>query len=650
MQSSEYYDAIIIGAGAAGLSAALGFVQSCEYKSLKKQGKSPSIKVISKIPSLRSHTGSAEGGIAASLGNVEHDTWQWHYYDTVHGGDWLSDQDAAKLLAKEAAETVIQLEHDGVAFSRTKDGHINQRRFGGHTANFGKQPVARAAFAADRIGHQILYSLWQKCVAANISFIEDLYVTDIAIDQETQKVEGIVAFDLTKGKLRSMRSKLVLIATGGAGRLFSTTSNSWDLTGDGMSLALKAGLQIEDCEFIQFHPTGLGHTGMLLSEAARAEGGVLKNSNGESFMKNYDSVHKDLAPRDIVSRAIENEILEGRGVKDTTSDCNTDSKCDCIWLDMTNIGKERMKEVLPQVSETIEQYANIDPSKDLVPIHPTAHYTMGGIPITLNGEVYKWYNNKQTIIQGLYAAGECSCVGVHGANRLGGNSLLDACVFGKRAGVAMAKELNDIISDSKSKFYENCDCNKNSERNKTCTELEKLYNQKNFEIKTLTKEDNSEQDGIENNINTLSNSADTSEENNPYALFSELGTIMEKAAAISCDKKSLNSALQEIHASLLPKIKNLKLHSKDLIFNQELTAIWEISNMSTLAQAVLKASLCRHESRGSFFRRDYPNHDTSTIPQHSFVDLEGNTTNKQINIVDFQPSSDGNFAAKNGLI
>lgn len=643
MQSSEYYDAIIIGAGAAGLSAALGLVQSCEYKTLKKQGKSPSIKVISKIPSLRSHTGSAEGGIAASLGNVEHDTWQWHYYDTVHGGDWLSDQDAAKLLAKEAAETIIQLEHDGVAFSRTKDGHINQRRFGGHTANFGEQPIARAAFAADRIGHQILYSLWQKCVAENISFIEDLYVTDIAIDQESHKVEGIVAFDLTKGKLRSMRAKLVLIATGGAGRLFSTTSNSWDLTGDGMSLALKAGLQIEDCEFIQFHPTGLGHTGMLLSEAARAEGGVLKNSNGESFMKNYDSVHKDLAPRDIVSRAIENEILEGRGVKDTTSDYSTDSKCDCVWLDMTNIGKERMKEVLPQVSETIEQYANIDPSKDLVPIRPTAHYTMGGIPITLDGEVYTWHNNNQTIIQGLYAAGECSCVGVHGANRLGGNSLLDACVFGKRAGIAMAKELNDI-SGSKCECDENCDCNK------TCTELEKLYDQKIFEIKTLTKEDNSEQDGTENNINTLSNSADTSEENNPYALISELGTIMEKAAAISCDEKSLNSALQEIRASLLPKIKNLKLHSKDLIFNQELTAIWEISNMSTLAQAVLKASLCRHESRGSFFRRDYPNHDTSTIPQHSFVDLEGNTTNKQINIVDFQPSSDGNFAAKNGLI
>ena len=639
MQSSEYYDVIIVGAGAAGLSAALGLVKSSEYASVKKNGKKPSIMVISKIPALRSHTGSAEGGIAASLGNVDNDTWQWHYYDTVHGGDWLSDQDAAKILAKEATQTIIQLEHDGVAFSRTKDGHINQRRFGGHTANFGKQPVTRAAFAADRIGHQILYSLWQQCVAENITFYEDCYVTDIAINNEKQ-VEGIVVFDLAKGQVRAMRAKSVLLATGGAGRLFSTTSNSWDLTGDGMALALNAGLQLEDCEFIQFHPTGLAHTGILLSEAARAEGGVLRNANGEAFMKNYDSVHADLAPRDIVSRAIAQEIREGRGVCDSTNAQKGSKENDCVWLDMTKINKTHMLEVLPQVTETIEQYSHLDPSKDMVPIRPTAHYSMGGIPITLNGEVYQYHNNKQHIISGLYAAGECSCVGVHGANRLGGNSLLDACLFGKRAGIAIAKNLLNISVSAQS-------CDENDENNSENTVLQNLYQKRIAEINKLTKSNIINTDDASNSEETVENSK---KEDNPYTLFGTLGQIMENAVAISCDENSIKTALNNIKTTLAERIENITCHSNNLIFNQELTAIWEIKNMTTLAEAVLKASLARHESRGSFSRRDYPNHSTESLPQHSFIDSCGNTENMPVHIVDFQPDGKENFNDKNGLI
>ena len=417
----DMYDAVIVGAGAAGLSAALGMLRSEQMQALKEAGIEPNILVISKLQPLRSHTGSAEGGIAASLGNVEKDDWHWHYFDTVKGGDWLVDQDAAELLAKEASETVIDLEHDGVAFSRTEDGHIAQRRFGGHTKDFGKEPVRRAAYAADRIGHQILFSLWQQCVAEGVEFAEEWYVTDLVITEDGSKVEGVVAFDTHKGQTHAIHARNVLLATGGAGRLFHTTSNSWDLTGDGMALALQAGLQLEDSEFVQFHPTGLAHTGILLSEAARAEGGVLRNADGEAFMEKYAPGHADLAARDVVSRSIMAEIDAGHGVADPK---DPEGPKDCVWLDMTGIDADHMHEVLPQVVETIEKYADLDPTHDFVPVKPTAHYTMGGIPITTDGEVYRWQNDERNVVEGLFAAGECACVSVHGANRLGGNSLL----------------------------------------------------------------------------------------------------------------------------------------------------------------------------------------------------------------------------------
>lgn len=627
------YDVVIIGAGAAGLSAALGLVKSEEYKTLKSQGKQPKILVICKLQALRSHTGSAEGGIAASLGNIEKDCWQWHYYDTVHGGDWLSDQDAAKMLAKEARDTVIELEHFGVAFSRTEDGHINQRFFGGHTADFGQQPIRRAAYAADRIGHQILYSLWQKCIEENIKIEEDIYVTDLAINHKSNSVEGIIALNEKSGKVEKICARNVLIATGGAGRLFSTTSNSWDLTGDGMSLALNAGLQLEDIEFIQFHPTGLAHTGILLSEAARGEGGVLRNCKNEAFMKNYDDTHADLAPRDVVSRSIVSEIDALRGVEDTTS--NIDRK-DCVWLDMTHIEKQHMLSALPQVVETIEKYAHLDPSKDLIPIRPTAHYTMGGIPISLNGQVYKLVNNKKQRIIGLYAAGECACSGVHGANRLGGNSLLDACLFGKLAGKSIAKELKEQSQEKSQEKHEEhiVDTSRN------------VYNSTSNTFENL---DKLSENRVQEIIGLIQNTSTSSNTTNPYNLLEKLENIMENAAAVRCSENTLKDALQKIDTIIIPKAKILVLHSQNLVFNQELIAIWELQNMITLAKSVLRASLARHESRGAFTRLDYPKRNNNQNPQHSIVDSNGEVQNIPVIIVDFDPNKPINHQNKDEI-
>ena len=516
----DMYDAVIVGAGAAGLSAALGMLRSEQMQALKEAGIEPNILVISKLQPLRSHTGSAEGGIAASLGNVEKDDWHWHYFDTVKGGDWLVDQDAAELLAKEASETVIDLEHNGVAFSRTEDGHIAQRRFGGHTKDFGKEPVRRAAYAADRIGHQILFSLWQQCVAEGVEFAEEWYVTDLVITEDGSKVEGVVAFDTHKGQTHAIHARNVLLATGGAGRLFHTTSNSWDLTGDGMALALQAGLQLEDSEFVQFHPTGLAHTGILLSEAARAEGGVLRNADGEAFMEKYAPGHADLAARDVVSRSIMAEIDAGHGVADPK---DPEGPKDCVWLDMTGIDADHMHEVLPQVVETIEKYADLDPTHDFVPVKPTAHYTMGGIPITTDGEVYRWQNDERNVVEGLFAAGECACVSVHGANRLGGNSLLDACLFGTRSGKALAERIssapvNDPMAES--------DADNGSDA------VQQAADTRSNELKDLLVQLPEDEE----------HAAD-----NPYQLMADLGTVMERAVAVRCDEQGIEQALTALH-------------------------------------------------------------------------------------------------------
>ena len=573
----DMYDAVIVGAGAAGLSAALGMLRSEQMQALKEAGIEPNILVISKLQPLRSHTGSAEGGIAASLGNVEKDDWHWHYFDTVKGGDWLVDQDAAELLAKEASETVIDLEHDGVAFSRTEDGHIAQRRFGGHTKDFGKEPVRRAAYAADRIGHQILFSLWQQCVAEGVEFAEEWYVTDLVITEDGSKVEGVVAFDTHKGQTHAIHARNVLLATGGAGRLFHTTSNSWDLTGDGMALALQAGLQLEDSEFVQFHPTGLAHTGILLSEAARAEGGVLRNADGEAFMEKYAPGHADLAARDVVSRSIMAEIDAGHGVADPK---DPEGPKDCVWLDMTGIDADHMHEVLPQVVETIEEYADLDPTHDFVPVKPTAHYTMGGIPITTDGEVYRWQNDERNVVEGLFAAGECACVSVHGANRLGGNSLLDAC---QQAADTRSNELKDLLVQ-------------------------------------LPEDEEHAAD-------------------NPYQLMADLGTVMERAVAVRCDEQGIEQALTALHDEFAPRAEALHAHSDSPTFNQEITAIWEVRHLLELGKAVLTSSDARHESRGSLKRLDFPERDDEHFLAHSMVNASGQISWQPVHIVNMPPKA-----------
>ena len=613
----DIYDAVIVGAGAAGLSAALGLLRSPEMKQLNEQGTAPKILVVSKLQPLRSHTGSAEGGIAASLGNMESDDWHWHYYDTIKGGDWLVDQDAAKLLAEYAPETVINLERQGVAFSRTDDGRIGQRRFGGHTRDFGGEPVKRAAYAADRIGHQILHTLWQQCVAAGVDFAEEWYVTDLVLNEQGTKAAGIVALDSHTGKVHAVHARNVLIATGGAGRLFHTTSNSWDLTGDGMALALSAGLQLEDAEFIQFHPTGLAHTGILLSEAARAEGGVLRNADGVAFMEHYAPGHADLAARDVVSRSIMAEIDAGRGVADPK---DPNGPKDCVWLDMTGIDADRMESALPQVVETIRMYANLDPSKDWIPVKPTAHYTMGGIPITTDGEVYRWKivdgtAGSRQIIEGLFAAGECSCVSAHGANRLGGNSLLDACLFGARAGRSMAARIADAPVNSP--MYDE-------------TSDTPLMEAADAAVSARS-------DDLAVLLSATGVDDDAASTPNAYQLMTRLGTIMERALAVRCDAASIAIARRSLDEEIKPAAQALRAHDSTAAFNQEITAIWEVRHLVALADAVLRASDARHESRGSMRRLDFPERDDEHFLAHSMTMLQGDVTFQPVVIIDYPP-------------
>ncbi len=592
------YDAIIIGAGAAGLCAALGMYRSEEFTQLKDQGVEPRVLVISKLQPLRSHTGSAEGGIAASLGNIEPDEWQWHYYDTIKGGDWLVDQDAAKILAQDAPMTVINLERSGVAFSRTGDGHIAQRRFGGHTKNFGMEPMERAAYAADRIGHQILTMLWQQCIHYGVEFAEEWYASDLVLSEDGERCLGVVALDTHSGATHAVRAKHTVLATGGAGRLFHTTSNSWDLTGDGMGLVLRASLQIEDSEFVQFHPTGLGHTGILLSEASRAEGGTLRNALGEAFMVNYAPDHGDLAARDVVSRAIRAEVEAGRGVADPK---DPDGPHDCVWLDMTGIDPDHMHAVLPQVVETVEMYAGLDPTRDWVAVKPTAHYTMGGIPVTTEGQVYTWDGERRHDIAGLFAAGECSCVSVHGANRLGGNSLLDACLFGTRAGQQVARSIAEDPAQINEEFADPSDD----------TVMDAAVDLRTAHMKDLlVAADAKEAEDGESETSDI--------EHNVYGLMSDLGALMDRDMAVLCDEQSITDALHGV-AALREQLAGMRTHMDTAAFNQELTAIWEASHMLDLATAMLTASLARHESRGSLKRTDYPDRNDDEFLCHSMT-------------------------------
>jgi succinate dehydrogenase / fumarate reductase flavoprotein subunit len=380
--------------------------------------------VITKLYPTRSHTGAAQGGMAAALANVEEDSWEWHTFDTVKGGDYLVDQDAAEILAKEAIDAVIDLENMGLPFNRTPEGKIDQRRFGGHTRDHGKAPVRRSCYAADRTGHMILQTLFQNCVKEGVEFYNEFYVLDLIMVGKGKKRQpaGVVAYELATGELHVFQAKSIVFATGGFGKIYKTTSNAHTLTGDGVGIIWRKGIPLEDMEFYQFHPTGLAGLGILLTEGARGEGAILRNASGERFMERYAPTIKDLAPRDIIARCMVQEVVEGRGAGPNK---------DYVLLDCTHLGAEVLETKLPDITEFARTYLGIDPVVEPVPVMPTAHYAMGGIPTNIKAEVLA---DNTTVIPGLYAAGECACVSVHGSNRLGTNSLLDINVFGKRAG------------------------------------------------------------------------------------------------------------------------------------------------------------------------------------------------------------------------
>src|SRR5690606_30077239 len=413
------HDVVIVGAGGAGLMAAL----------YAREG-GADVAVVSKLHPLRSHTGAAQGGIGAALGNEEEDHWLWHAFDTVKGSDYLGDQDAIEQMCYDAPRTIIELEHYGVPFSRTREGKIAQRRFGGHTRNFGEAPVRRACYAADRTGHMILHTLYEQCVKQNVMFYDEYQVLDLVMDDEGAVV-GTVAYEILTGQVHTFHAAVTCFATGGYGRAFKTTSNAHAGTGDGLAIALRAGLPLEDMEFVQFHPTGLYRLGILITEGARGEGGILRNNDGERFMERYAPTVKDLAPRDMVSQCIYKEIREGRGINGK----------DYVHLDMTHVGRDVLEHKLPEITEFSRVYLGVDPIKTPIPIAPTAHYAMGGIPTNVDGQVVGGPDRETDVVPGFYAIGECACVSVHGANRLGTNSLLDLVVFGRRAGIAMADEV-----------------------------------------------------------------------------------------------------------------------------------------------------------------------------------------------------------------
>ena len=410
------YDVVIVGAGGAGMRAAL------------ESGQRTRTAVLTKLYPTRSHTGAAQGGMCAALANVEEDNWEWHTFDTVKGGDYLVDQDAAEVMAKEAIDAVLDLEKMGLPFNRTEEGKIDQRRFGGHTRNHGEAAVRRSCFAADRTGHMILQTLYQQCIKHSVEFFNEFYVLDLLTTEPTAaSVNGVVAYELATGEIHVFHAKSVILATGGFGKVFRTTSNAHTLTGDGMGIVWRKGLPLEDMEFFQFHPTGLAGLGVLLSEAARGEGGILRNSENERFMERYAPTIKDLAPRDMVARAMANEVREGRGSGPDKA---------YVYLDLTHLPREQIDAKLPDITEFARTYLGVEPYTEMIPVFPTAHYAMGGVPTNIKGEALA---DNHTVIPGLYAAGEVACVSVHGANRLGTNSLLDINVFGRRAGIYAAE-------------------------------------------------------------------------------------------------------------------------------------------------------------------------------------------------------------------
>jgi succinate dehydrogenase / fumarate reductase flavoprotein subunit len=565
------YDVIIVGAGGAGMRAAI------------ESGSRARTAVLTKLYPTRSHTGAAQGGMCAALANVEDDNWEWHTFDTVKGGDYLVDQDAAEVMCKEAIDAVLDLEKMGLPFNRTPEGRIDQRRFGGHTRNHGEAAVRRACYAADRTGHMILQTLYQNCVKLGVEFYNEFYVLDLLLSKtdDGEVCTGAVAYELATGEIHVFQTKSVILATGGAGKIFKTTSNAHTLTGDGLGIVLRKGLPLEDMEFFQFHPTGLAGLGILISEAVRGEGGILRNGDGERFMERYAPTIKDLAPRDIVARSMVQEVREGRGAGPNK---------DYVLLDVTHLGKEVLETKLPDIAEFSRTYLGVEPLDEPVPVFPTCHYLMGGIPTTIDAEVLA---NNTDIVPGLYAAGECACVSVHGSNRLGTNSLLDINVFGRRAGLAAATHAND-------------------------SDFALLPGEPASTVIEMV-------EGLRSSTGT-ERVAD---------IRVSLQNSMDLNAAVYRTEATLKQALDDIRL-LKDRYLRVSVQDKGHRYNTDLLEAVELGFLLELAEVLVVGALVRTESRGGHAREDYPTRDDANWMRHTMAYKQGRELAADIRL-DYKP-------------
>ena len=571
------YDAIIVGAGGAGLMAAL------------YAAKGANVAVLSKLYPTRSHTGAAQGGIGASLGNLEEDNWHWHAYDTVKGSDYLGDQDAIEVLAKMAPEVIYELEHMGLPFDRTPDGKIAQRPFGGHSRDYGQAPVRRSCYAADRTGHMILQTLYQQCMKENVTFFNEYQMVDLIIEKEGDSYlcKGVIAYEIDTGELHTFHAKAVMLATGGWGKCWSVTSNAFTLTGDAPAILLRHGLELEDMEFFQFHPTGIYRLGFLITEGVRGEGGILLNSEGERFMERYAPTMKDLASRDVVSRAIYLEIEEGRGIGGKPY----------VHLDAVHLGEEQLMKKLPDIVEISRVYLGVDPVTSPIPVQPTAHYAMGGIPTDLDGRVIMGVEREP--VYGLYAAGEVACVSVHGANRLGTNSLTDLVVFGKLAGQHMAKFADEIDFQPLPKDPEGW----------ARGEIERL----------------------------LSNSTD---EATAAKIRNEMQESMQHGVGIYRTDKLMSETITKLK-ELQQRYKKVGVEDKGKRFNTDLMEAMELGNLLDIAEVTALSAINRTESRGAHARGDYETRNDADWLKHTLIrrgtDGGYEISYKPVVITDFEP-------------
>jgi succinate dehydrogenase / fumarate reductase flavoprotein subunit len=550
MESIMQHDVVIVGAGLAGLRAAVECV-----------GKND-VAIVTKVYPTRSHSGTAQGGITASLGNEEEDRWEWHFFDTVKGSDYLADQDAVEIMVRDAPRVIYELEHMGVPFSRTPEGKIAQRNFGGHTRDLGKKPVKRACYAADHTGRVVEDTLYDQCLRHRVRFHSEHYLLSLVFDGD--RCSGVVTYDLATGNLCRLRAKTVLLATGGCGKVFKTTSNGFASTGDGFGVAFRAGIPLEDMEFVQFHPTGLYPLGILVSEAARGEGGILRNGRGEPFMERYAPTIKDLAARDVVSRAILTEIREGRGIGGKPY----------VHLDLTHLGEKKVQEKLWEISSFARIYLGVDPVRQPIPVQPTCHYIMGGVPTDADGRVLK--DEKGTVVPGLYAAGECACVSIHGSNRLGCNSLLDLLVFGRRSGMAMKEEVLRLDWPSLSE--------------------EPLQMVQERIAKLLAGKSKERLDPLRQAMQTL---------------MMEYGSVFR-------DRRGLEKGLEEIR-SIKDRYKEVTVSDHGKTFNYELMEAVELGNSLDLSEVILASALRREESRGAHFRTDFSKRDDENFLKHTLI-------------------------------